>query len=138
MKAPILRRLIVVSPLFFCGVLFAAAPAAAPGRESAAPKSDAAKPDQPPVIKKQVAVKYPREMLQTKMDGVVEVGFIIDVKGNVSDAWVLKSPDPLFSTAAITAVKQWKFTPGMKDGKPVATNMSVALTFHLTSTPAKK
>ena len=31
---------------------------------------------------------------------------------------------------AIEAVKQWRFEPAMKDGKPVAVEINVEVTFH--------
>ncbi len=91
----------------------------------------------PPKARKQVGAIYPRELLQDKVTGVVVVGFIIDQKGNVPDAWATQSPDPRFSEAAIAAVKKWKFTPGRKDGKPVSWNMSVDIRFDL-KPPAEK
>jgi protein TonB len=32
---------------------------------------------------------------------------------------------------AVEAVQKWRFEPGMKDGKPVAVQLVIAVDFHL-------
>jgi protein TonB len=118
-------------------VLPPAAAAADKAPPTAAPTKDAGG-DRMPAPKKQTAPVHPKALLDKKITGVVVVGFIIDEKGNVADAWAVESPDPAFSKAAIDCVKQWKFTPALKGGKPVKVNMSVDLNFHFKETPAKK
>jgi len=44
---------------------------------------------------------------------------------------VSKTLSPDFDNAAIEAVKQWKFSPAMKDGNPLAVEIAVELNFHL-------
>ena len=124
-------------PLAFALLVLPLAAAAADKAPPAAPTKDAGG-DRMPAPKKQTAPVYPKALLDKKITGVVVVGFIIDEKGNVADAWAVESPDPAFSKAAIDCVKQWKFTPALKGGKPVKVNMSVDLNFHFKETPAKK
>ena len=66
------------------------------------------------------------------MEGFVDVGFIVDSNGVVQNVRVISSSQREFETAATQAVAKWKFKPGKKGGKGVATNMSVLLNFHLT------
>jgi TonB family protein len=53
---------------------------------------------------------------------------IVREDGTVSDIEVKVSPDPELDQAAIDALRQWKFKPGMKDGKPVAVSTHVLST----------
>jgi TonB family protein len=57
--------------------------------------------------------------------------FIIDAKGNVQDASVVRSTDPDFSAAALEAVKQWKYSPARKSGQPVNIAVQMPVVFNL-------
>jgi outer membrane biosynthesis protein TonB len=45
----------------------------------------------------------------------------------VGTATVAASPDPKLNDVALRALRQWRFKPGMKDGKPVAVRIYVEL-----------
>jgi TonB family protein len=49
--------------------------------------------------------------------GEQEVAITVGPQGDVEDAKVLKG-NAMFSQASLAAVKQWKFTPLVKDGAP--------------------
>jgi len=59
----------------------------------------------------------------------VYVMFIVTAQGNVQNPMVQKSTNPEFNQAAVSAVKRWKFDPGMKDGEPVSSRMRVPISF---------
>jgi protein TonB len=42
---------------------------------------------------------------------------------------VQSSSDPVFEAPSLAAVKQWKFEPGKRNGKPVRFRMRVPITF---------
>jgi protein TonB len=42
---------------------------------------------------------------------------------------VQQSTDPVFERPALAAVKQWRFEPGKRNGKPVRFRMRVPITF---------
>src|SRR5438309_776037 len=46
------------------------------------------------------------------------------------------SPGYRLDEKAIEAVREWRFKPGMKDGKPVAMAATVVVNFNLLSKPA--
>jgi protein TonB len=79
------------------------------------------------------AVHQPSPMLNAQVrqraPGTVYVIFLVDERGRVEDAMVQSSSDPVFEAPALSAVKQWRFEPGMRAGKPVRFRMRVPITF---------
>jgi protein TonB len=59
--------------------------------------------------------------------GKVYIVFIVDKNGRVEKPMVQKSSDPIFEKPALSAVKQWKFEPGKRGGKPVRFRMRVPI-----------
>lgn len=66
---------------------------------------------------------------QKKTPGTVYVIFIVDQQGRVENPQVQQSTDPVFDKPALSAVKQWKFEPGKRNGQPVRFRMRVPITF---------
>jgi TonB family protein len=64
-----------------------------------------------------IAPEYPAMARQMKLGGKVQVDAFIDVDGNVEKVQILTG-NPLLTSAAVIAVKRWKFTPFLSDGKP--------------------
>jgi TonB family protein len=85
--------------------------------------------DQKPRVMFQAAPVYPAEMRDKTMEGVVSVLFIVDAAGKVVNSRVEKSNHPAFEKPALSAVKQWKFEPGIKGGQRVACKMRVSIRF---------
>ncbi len=67
--------------------------------------------------------------IRKRAPGTVYVIFVVDQRGRVTDPIVQKSTDPVFERAALAAVKQWRFEPGKRAGKPVRFRMRVPITF---------
>jgi protein TonB len=63
-------------------------------------------------------------------NGVVRVSFIVDAEGNVREPKVVESTNSEFEKTAIQGVQRWKFRPGMKGGRKVATLMEVPIRFQ--------
>ena len=66
------------------------------------------------------------------------VVLVVDVStdGSVSGARVDRSAgDQRLDAAALDAVKQWKFLPAMKDGKPVVSQVRVPVDFRVDDKP---
>jgi len=66
-------------------------------------------------IAKKVAPDYPPAARQLNVTGTQEVQITVSEAGDVEDAKVLKG-NAMFTQASVTAVKQWKFQPLIKDG----------------------
>lgn len=64
-----------------------------------------------------------------KAPGTVHVLFIVDQNGKVENPVVQNSTDPAFERPALSAVRQWRFEPGKRAGKPVRFRMRVPITF---------
>ncbi|ACB73371.1 TonB family protein [Opitutus terrae] len=87
--------------------------------------------DRLPQIARTVPPVYPYEMRRAGIVGSVLVRMIVDANGNVRDAFPAKSSRPEFESAAVEAVKQWTFDPGVKGGRVVNTVMEQPITFSL-------
>lgn len=86
--------------------------------------------DQKPRVVYQPAPIYPPELARKKMQGTVYILFIVDKSGRARDLKVQKTSHPAFNNPALKAVKQWKFEPGKRKGKPVQFRMRVPITFQ--------
>ena len=75
-----------------------------------------------------VVVKEVHPDAQTAADVLLDC--VVREDGAVSDVEVKSSPDAKLNQAAIQALRQWTFKPGMKDGKPVPVSISVEISFR--------
>ncbi|HSK11164.1 MAG TPA: energy transducer TonB, partial [Vicinamibacterales bacterium] len=73
---------------------------------------------------------YPAEALAARVQGVVIVEAMIGPDGRVRDAKLLRSI-PLLDDAALEAVRQWQYTPTLRNGMPVGVVMTVTVNFTL-------
>jgi TonB family protein len=77
-----------------------------------------------------VEPEYPAEARQRQMQGAVVLDVRIGRDGAVQDAKLVSGESPLAS-AAIAAVKQWRFKPRTQQGQPVEMQTRVTLNFKL-------
>lgn len=77
------------------------------------------------------AIVYPKEALDKRIEGRVFLKFIIDEKGNVTNAEVLKDIGAGCGQAAIRGIEKVGFTPGLLDGKAVKVHFSLPITFKM-------
>jgi TonB family protein len=86
-----------------------------------------------PVPIRQVKADYTQEAQAQRIEGAVTLDAVVTADGAVSDVKVAKSLDSVFGLdkAAVTAMKEWKFRPGTKDGKAVAVQVTALITFTL-------
>jgi TonB family protein len=71
------------------------------------------------------------DVMKTRVQGLVELEFVVLADGAVGDVKVVKSLHPGLDQEAVKAVKQWRFKPGTKDGQPVAVLVAAEMTFTL-------
>ena len=86
-----------------------------------------------PVVVKQVAPQYTQEAKAARIEGTVLLDCVVLADGTVGDVRVRRSLDSTLGLdqEAVNAMKQWQFSPGMKDGKPVAVRVQIESTFTL-------
>lgn len=85
--------------------------------------------DEAPVPVKTVPPEYPDKLKRDGVSGVVSLMVTVTEDGKVTEASVAKSTHRDFEEPAIAAVKQWRFKPAKKDGKPVALTIRLPLQF---------
>ena len=75
--------------------------------------------------------EYSEEARKAKYQGTCVLWLIVGPDGRPRDIHVARSLGLGLDEKAIEAVKQWKFEPAMKDGKPVAVQINVEVGFRL-------
>jgi periplasmic protein TonB len=77
---------------------------------------------------------YPEVARRARIEGTVVIEAIIDERGFVTDARVMKSI-PLLDAAVLSALKQWRYTPTLLNGVPVRVLMTITFNFQLDRVP---
>jgi TonB family protein len=75
--------------------------------------------------------EFSDEARRQKYQGVCIVSIIVDAHGNPQSPRVTRSLGMGLDEKALEAVRKYRFKPAMKDGKPVASYVSVEIDFHL-------
>lgn len=81
----------------------------------------------------QVAPVYPPELRKAKIEGLVTLVFVLDENGRIAEPRVENSSRPEFEKPALEAIRKWRFRPGMKSGKAVATYIRIPIRFRISS-----
>jgi protein TonB len=89
--------------------------------------------DDTPRTRFQKSPVYPRLLKNAGETGTVWVDFMVDERGYVHDARVVKSTNPGFNDVTLAALSEWKFEPGKRNGIPVRFRMSLPMVFAITS-----
>jgi TonB family protein len=75
--------------------------------------------------------RYTDDARASKLEGSVLLSIVINEKGRPEEIKVTRSLEPGLDEQAIEAVQQWQFTPGMKDGSPIAVTAVIEVNFRL-------
>ncbi|HEY4842953.1 MAG TPA: energy transducer TonB [Terriglobales bacterium] len=75
--------------------------------------------------------EYSTQARKEGIAGTVVLSLVVGPDGDPRDITVVRSLGHGLDEQAIAAVKRWKFEPGMKDGKPVAVQLSIEVAFRL-------
>ena len=67
--------------------------------------------EEPLVLKAQVDPEFPGGLMRNLRKGTVQVKFTVQPDGTVGSTEVVKTTHARLNTAAMTAVKQWRFEP---------------------------
>lgn len=107
------------------------------GRTARAPAAPAAPPPPMKVVTDPKLISstrpvYPQSARQANVEGAVTLVIYIDQTGKVFNARSLSGP-VMLRAAAEEAVKQWKYSPSLEDGKPVQTHIVVRVDFKISN-----
>jgi protein TonB len=75
---------------------------------------------------------YPLPAQQANVQGSVVLQARISEEGNVQTLAVISGP-PMLTSAALEAVKQWRFKPHYEAGKPVPTETRITVNFTISA-----
>lgn len=86
-----------------------------------------------PEILFQTRPQYTAEAMRAKIQGVTLLSAVVAPDGTLQDIRVARSLDGTFGLdqEAIKCVRQWKFRPGMRMGKPVPVAVTIEVAFNL-------
>jgi len=82
----------------------------------------------PPKLIKSVRAIAPPDALRDFVTGNVTLNAVVDASGQVKSMKVLSGPAS-FHTAAMDALKQYRYEPATQRGKPVADHIIVTIKF---------
>jgi protein TonB len=83
-----------------------------------------------PVKTVDVSPAYPAIARSAHVQGTVILEAVLDASGRVDDVRVLRSI-PLLDQAAIDAVRQWRYTPTLLNGRAIPIVLTVTVSFTL-------
>jgi outer membrane biosynthesis protein TonB len=94
--------------------------------------TDSAAVDELPRLLASPPLQYPDSLREVGIEGVVVLEFVIDTTGHAapSSITVVESPHTAFSDIAKDVVLVSVYSPGRKDGVPVAVRVRESLTFR--------
>lgn len=79
-----------------------------------------------PVTIKRVNPDYSK-LSDVRAAGVPVVQVAISAKGDATDVRVLRAVHPRVDAAVVEAVRQWKFQPATRNGRPIPTYMTLSV-----------
>ncbi|MGA9641050.1 MAG: TonB family protein [Terriglobales bacterium] len=79
-----------------------------------------------------VSPAFPAQAKTFRLEGQVVLEATVLEDGHLRDVKVVQGP-PVFAQAALDAVKQWRYSPFLLDGKPVKTPTRITVDFKLPS-----
>lgn len=84
-----------------------------------------------PVLIFKVEPEFSEEARKAKLQGVVMLYAEVDTNGRLRNIRVTRGLGLGLEEKALEAVKQWRFRPGYRDGKPVVAAATIEVNFHL-------
>ena len=84
-----------------------------------------------PVILSKVEPRYSEAARQAKIQGSARIALQVSTDGRVTHMVVVQPLGFGLDEKAMEGLKRWRFTPGMKDGKPVTVEATIEVNFRL-------
>lgn len=84
------------------------------------------------VVLARIAPVYPPGAARRKVEGEVTIRFRINTSGRAEDLVVIRADPPgVFEEAAMAALRQWRFKPEVRNGKPTPVLTQINFIFRL-------
>lgn len=87
-------------------------------------------PESHKLVASRVDPEYPPMAKQLRLVGSVQVDVYLDTSGSIEKVQVING-HPLLSGATVSAVKKWKFSPYISEGKAAHSVVRYNISFHL-------
>jgi TonB family protein len=86
-----------------------------------------------PKVVSSVNPQYTAAALKARIQGAILLAVVVLPDGTVGKVRIAQSLDSVYGLddEAVKAVKQWRFEPGTRHGKPVAVEVEITMTFSL-------
>ncbi len=127
-------RALPILVLFFGGV--ARAQVGAPPERPPEAEDKSVPTLTPPKLTQRVAAIYPPDAQRAGLSATVILQLLVDDSGHVAAAQVDTPAGHGFDEAALAAVRQFRFLPGLADGKPVPVRVTYRYVFAVQQKPA--
>lgn len=88
-----------------------------------------------PIPTYKVEPEYTGEARAAHVEGTTFLSIVVSPDGTARDVTIVRSLDRGLDKKAVEAVRQWKFKPGLKAGKPVPVIANVEVNFRLLDSP---
>jgi TonB family protein len=97
--------------------------------------ADQAKDVTAPKVEHRVDAKYSDFAVRDKVQGTLQLRVVVDASGVPQRIAVSRPLGYGLDASAVEAMTKWRFAPGMKDGGPVASGVTVEQQFSLMAAP---
>lgn len=104
---------------------------AAPAASTGTPAAES--PNRTPQPVTTVSPSHPKSLIERKIGGEAEVECLVGEDGHPSELRVVATTEPEFGEAAMTALRQWTFKPGLRNGKPASWRVRIPFNFPVPS-----
>jgi TonB family protein len=84
-----------------------------------------------PVLTHPVDAEYTKKAKHAKYQGVAVVACVVDTDGMPRDVHTIRKLDMGLDEKALEAVRQYRFKPGLLNGKPVPVAIQIEVNFHI-------
>ena len=84
-----------------------------------------------PTVIKEVKPEYTPRAMREKVQGTVWLTAVVQTTGEPTEIQVSKPLHSELDTMAEDALRQWRFKPGMREGKAVPVRITVEMAFTL-------
>ena len=86
----------------------------------------------PPRVRSRPDPVHPRELLRRRIESSVLLKVRVSISGKVTDIQVTQSSGyEAMDKSAVDAVRRWEFTPGRRNGQPMAMTVMVPIEFRI-------